>query len=358
MIVYILLLATILLSYAYSLKGKKTEIALYTLLSLLLCLFAGLRRPGIDADSINYEDFVLAADPIGTYLRSFPDYIFYEPSYYLIASFVKTVGLNPVVFFLIFSCLGTGIKLYAIKEITPLFFLSLIVYGSHFFLVHEMIEIRTGVASGFLFLSLPYVYKRKPVQFVITMLIGMSFHYSLIIALPLYFINSTKLNVPVYLGLIIIPYILIGLGLNVLQLISEFDLGVLSDKLKLYSKLLDEGEFNAINIFNVQVLLQMTLCTIFIFKWRLLQKKNIYSVVLIKTYVYSIACFVFFSPLPVFAFRFAGLLGTVEIILVPFLIYIIEPRSISYAIVFLIALLLFGISLFYAKYLEPYSLNI
>lgn len=356
MIIYLLIPFIVLLFYSLSIYEKPSEPYLYGILGCILVLFAGLRHPGIDADSLNYTDFVKGADTLGPFLRSVGDYMFNEPAYYFLASFVKTLGLPVTIFFLIFSILSISLKFIAIRKLSPFYFLSVLVFCSNFFFLHEMTQIRSGIASGFILLSVPYIQEKRIFPFLAMVAGGMCFHYSTIVVLPFYFLDSLTLNKVKYLSFILVPYLLKVIGFNIFDLLSDLHLGVFSDKLKVYNDLLQGGEFNAINIFNVELLLQIFICIVFIYYSESLLTHNKYSMLLIKIYVLSVSFYVFLSSIPVFAFRVGGLLGIVEIILIPFLIYLLRPRLAGFIMVIGISVLLFFVSIFYARFLQPYSM--
>jgi hypothetical protein len=142
--------------------------------------------------------------------------------------------------------------------------------------------------------------------------------------------------------------------IDIFSIMSLFNLGVFTEKLAFYQGLLDEGLFTTINVFNVITLIQLTLCCIFIYKSDYLATKNKYATLLIKIYVLSQAIFILFASMPVFAFRISGLYEIVQIIILPFLLYIFKPRYVAIGIIFGFCLLLLSINLFHSNLLKPY----
>ena len=99
------------------------------------------------------------------------------------------IGPYPIYLFLLFAILGVSFKLIAIKQLTELWFLSLILYLSNFFILHEMTQIRAGVASAFLLLCVKPIYDRDLKRFLLFAVLGFLFHYSAIVILPLWFLG-------------------------------------------------------------------------------------------------------------------------------------------------------------------------
>lgn len=327
-------------------------------IAVVLILVAGLRPIGVDMDSLTYEEVFNAVGSPVSYFKDYQYNSFYEPAYYLFPSIITNYfGLNITWVFLLFAILGVSLKFIAIPRLTDFTFLSIAVYFSHFFLLHELTQIRAGVASGILLLCIIEIEKRNFLRFVILMFIGLLFHYSIIIFLPFYFLSTKKFNKKIYLALLYVPFILHFLKIDVITILQTFRLGVISDKIQLYNDLLDLGVFNEINVFNSVFLIQVFLCSVFIIKSDLLYKNNKYALLLLKIYCFATASLVIFSNIPVIAIRISELLYIVQIILLPFLIYIVRPRSVALLFIIVFALTFMSINLLYIGILKPYFGN-
>lgn len=326
--------------------------------AVILILVAGFRQTGIDFDSTAYVDIFNTFDSPLNYFKDYQYNSLFEPAYYLIPGIVKSyLSLNITWSFLIFAIIGISLKFIAIPRLTNLVFLSAIVYCGHFFVLHDMTQIRAGIASGILLLCIPQIQKRNLFGFLVLLCLGLLFHYSMIIFLPFYFLDSKSINKKVFLALLFVPYILHFLHVNTVTVLSAFKLGIISDKIQLYNDLLELGLYTDINIYNVMFLIQLFTCGLFVLKSDLLLKNNKYALLLLKIYCISEASFVLFSNVPVLAFRISELLGIVQIIIIPFYIYIIKPKSIALLIVFGFALLYFSIDLLHLDFLKPYFAN-
>src|SRR5690606_7591384 len=134
-------------------------------------------------------------------------------------------------------------------------------------------------------------------------LLACCFHYSSILFFPVYFLSAKTINKKFWIGIITIPIIVYFLNINFIDIVSILSLGILSDKLVIYQTMFEQGEFaEAVNVFNARIILQF-LFTFFIFiKIDWLNRKNKYSILLLKCLIISLALFFLFSSLPVFAF--------------------------------------------------------
>lgn len=125
------------------------------LVGILLILVAGLRPIGIDGDSLNYVGVLHVS-------LSEANFIDKEPTFWIINELNKILfGGNEQTFFLIFAILGVSLKLLAIKKLSLLPFYSIFVYICLYFILHEMTQIRVGVATAIFLLAIPDIYNRN-----------------------------------------------------------------------------------------------------------------------------------------------------------------------------------------------------
>lgn len=328
------------------------------LIAIVLITIAGFKTIGVDNDSPTYVELFNGVGSPVNYFNEYRYNFFLEPAYYLIPSITTNyLSWDVTWVFVIFAILGVSLKFVAISRLTDLTFLSVLVYYCHFFLLHELTQIRAGVASGILLLCIIEIQRRNFLKFIMLIGIGILFHYSIIVFLPFYFLSAKEINKKVYLSLLFVPYILIALNVNVINILQTFRLGVFSEKISNYNDLLSLGMYDRIKTYSVVFLIQLLMCTIFIIKSDLLIQNNKYALLLLKIYCISAASLVTLSNIPVLAIRVSELLNIVQIILIPFLLYIIKPKYIALVLVIVYALIIISINLLYAPILRPYFSN-
>lgn len=139
-----------------SVTDKTTRFFVF-LFGVFLIVFAGFRSPGFDADSLNYIGVIHA--PISD--MSFLDK---EPSFWIVVILNQLLFSSSYIsFFMIYAMLGVSLKLYAIKTLLKDGFLfSLVIYLLLYYVLHELTQIRVGVASALFLLSLKDVLERRP----------------------------------------------------------------------------------------------------------------------------------------------------------------------------------------------------
>ncbi|EOR94024.1 capsular polysaccharide biosynthesis protein [Arcticibacter svalbardensis MN12-7] len=315
-------------------------------LGILLILFAGFRGPNVSSDFETYKDYYELVRPSSEYLP----FSFIEPSFVIFSK------IFPYLRFVIlaYAVLSVCIKLFAFEKLTPFVFYSVALWFSHFFLVLEMNQIRVGVAIGLLLLSIPSIVKRNHYQYVGLVFLAFLFHYSAIIFLPVYILNTNKVPV-IYFYVIPAAYLLHFLGIGLIEVVGKLPIPQLQGKMESYRSLYEMGSYVKINVYNPVILLRVGLIYIFLFNWRYLASKNENFVVMIQILVISIVSMLLLASLPAFGLRISDLFGSVEIILLPLLFNLIKEKYWVVLFLFIFGFLIMSIDLLYNQFLEPYS---
>lgn len=193
-------------------------------LIVVVCIgvLVGFRSPGVDRDYASYVHNYFDDVPKLIDFFSMEKLLSREPGIRLVASlFYKTIGFSLPVTLALLSGTAVFLKIKSlIKLSTALYPLMIIIYLSNFFLLHEMTQIRIGMATAFFFWSLQDLVKDDGKRFVLKNTIGFLFHYTAIIFL-LYWFFRRKKSFVVFLGLTIIVFfaavLVLYLNLNVMR---------------------------------------------------------------------------------------------------------------------------------------------
>lgn len=329
---------TVFLVYLQPEKPKRLYI-LYCFWGVLLILMAGFRSPGLDY--LNYVSVFY-----GDNTKSI------EPAIVIISWLIRSFTQNHLFLFVIFAALGVSIKFRAIRQLTGLWFLSVLIYLSYNYLYHEMIQIRAGIASGILLLCIKPLSDRNWKLFLILCTIAISFHISALLIFPLWILQNQNFNKRLYLGIILGSYLFAIIGMNFSYLIGFIPIERVQLLFKGYVYSTQQGiQSDYLNIFSVLQMMRVGICLFLIFHLEKLSNSNKYAPILLKIYSLSVASYVLFSDLPVLAVRISQLLGVVEIVLIPLIIYIFTERSRRIAILLpvIIGCVMLGLIVFYRK---------
>jgi hypothetical protein len=277
--------------------------------------------------------------------------IIVEPSFVVLSWILPNI--RAVV--LIYAALSVLIKIKALERIAPFPFFSIAMLFSHFFLVHEMNQIRAGIAIGGLLLSIPFIVERNIWKFTLIILFASLFHYSAIVFFPVYFLNYKKLN-RIYFFLIPGAYAFYMLGMGLMEILSLIKINFLQSKIEAYNSLYSAGFYTKMNVFNPIIVLRIALIYLFLYNWERLYTKSVYFFLLLKIYVISITLMVLFASLPAFGLRIADIFGIVEIILLPYVFYLLDKKYIMLAALFMFGLILMSLDLLYNHFLQAYTI--
>lgn len=345
MFFYIAVFLMLIIFYLISLDDT-VPILYYGICVVILISIAGLRKPGVDADMETYKQFYNSIDSIGFFQV--------EPTFKWIVLFVRYIFDTPTYLFLIYAILGVCIKTYAFKSLSEFFFLSLIVYYSFYFLLHEMTQIRVGVASGIFLLSIKDLYNKSYPGYIIKICFAGLFHYSAFVFLPLIFLNTQEIKPIIWYVLLGVAYLFFFLRIGIVDLVAFLPIPIIQEKISAYRLLLDQNIHSDISIYNPIILYKVAFSVFCLYNWKKLQQFNPYSIILIKIFLLSNIIFVLFTELPVLSGRLSQLYGISEIILLPFVFYIFESKIFSLLYILFISFLLLAIRLYYTNLLKPY----
>jgi len=305
-------------------------------LVFLLAIFAGTRAEGIDNDYFEYARLFLLYEDFS--LEGLAEK---EISFFLIPGIGSFFFSNQgIVYFsfLTFAFLAIALKLRAFSR--EHFFLNLSLYCSYWFFTQDMTTIRAGVACGIFMLAISDLYKEKYNAYLFKVILALLFHYSSILFLITYFLLRFRVKLMYYYLMLCVSFGVVVLKMNVLTLLG---LNVVFPKVQIYLDLLEKVDGEPVNIFNFRILLSIVITILFWLKFTIL-KDNKMFMILFKIHILSLVVFFMLSPTAmVFSLRTYDMLSVVQILLYPYILYLVKEKFIGYLIIFAIC----GVNLFY-----------
>lgn len=350
------------LAVEYDLKPFRNDInQTFLIISVfLLGLLAGFRGPEVARDYESYQnifDYIydLAGKNDGVFLPVI------EPGFAAIVLVFRSLShTNYVLFTMIFFAFASVLlKIISIKKLTANPYLVILFYFSHYFLLHEMTQIRIGFASAFFFIGLIFYLRGNKWIYISLILFATLFHYSALMYLLILFFDSKKFNKPIYFAVLIGSIILGVLRIPFLNYLGSFDPATISGRLGNYANIVESGRAENINVFNVLYLLDLGTCFYFIFFIpvnNLLNDKS--TLLFLKCNVLSIFLLSFLSGVPSFAFRFSELFGLLSMFMYATLVrYLPFDNKLNLLITILMAGVIFYITAFHGDLLHPYYIT-
>ncbi len=155
----------------------------FALLLGFLILFAGIRSANIDRDYLNYLSWFaeISTGPLTLF-----DWI-KDPAFVFISFPFARLGFNYAIALTIIVAIALIAKLHFARITSDPRWLTLFFYifVCRFFLDQEMTAIRAAAAIPFMSMSILFAYRRKNMESVLMLLVGLAFHLSAIAALPI-----------------------------------------------------------------------------------------------------------------------------------------------------------------------------
>lgn len=329
----------LLLSFLVFFEDKKDSYtrAFFVAATILLFAFAALRPIGADADSRTYA-------------------VLYESvrEEFIEWSFVGLSKLVHVLFddvrwlFVLYALLAIPVHAYGIFRLSPYVLLSLLIWFSHYFVVHDYTQIRVAVSIGIWFVGLSFLCQGKRWKYFLTVLFSIFFHYTAVaFLLPLFFSNK-PLNSRGRIFLASIVLFVYALYFAHIDLIVSLPIPYMQNKIEEYQRIRDMGIMgDEINVFNMVFLLRVTMFFFFLLKYPRVVRKFPNASLLLKVYCCSLASYVGLSGLPIVAGRVRELFGVVEVILFPMLLVTVRPIAFGRLMLVILALGFLSLNIFY-----------
>lgn len=338
MILYILALYIVL---SVVLISKQRWSSNKTFIWGCFCLFIGVTtlRTHNMPDYENYYDYFVTGD----FDRAEIGFKFYVES-------LKHIVTNPKILFLAVALLSVGIKWTAIQKLSPCIWGTLLIYLSHFFILHDMIQIRAAIASGLFLWATKYLAERDAKRFFLISAIAVLFHNSAFVIFPLWFINTSKTQKKLYLWMIPIAYIIVITGHSFGYLVSHIPITQIQTLWMMYEQMMAQDVGTAINIFNSMHLLRCAVCIFILINIDKIAQYSPYAITWAKLYTISFVAFLLLSDIPVVAFRISELLQIVEILLIPTILLLPRYRQLGKYMIIGFAGFCVFLNIFYNQY--------
>ncbi len=328
---------------------------LLAILFILVCFFAsfGVRKlpSPIGTVILIFMILIVALRPstMVDYIGYVNDYKYKsehsEPIYQLLYYVLHKINFKVIAFFFVMAVLTVTIKWYAIKRMTNLVVLSLLLWLSNIIVIQDMIAIRAALASSLLLWIIYFKVSEQKVIVWLFFALAVCAHYSALVFVFIPFMSAIKDYRKGYLAALILAMFFPLLNMSILDLMPSIS-SAYDYLVEVYK---DQKEANP---YNILVLARVLIAFILWGSLYKIESKNKYYTLSIK--VYTIGCilfFLFWKQVSV-AFRLGELLWVTEIIIYPYLMYLFGNRnkSICKFIPIIISIIFFLINMTNNKY--------
>ena len=179
----LLFITCLSLSFIEERLSDRDKKLLYVLLGVVMIVITGMREVGSTPDTEAYEDMYYAKEGNLTILLT-------EPSFRLISDLLHSMSLGITALFFAYAILAVPIQLSALWKISKMPFLTLTLYISYYYMIHDMVQMRCAVASGLFLWAIYFYVNHKKLYTLLFILLGTFFHYSAIAGLIIFFLGN------------------------------------------------------------------------------------------------------------------------------------------------------------------------
>ncbi|WP_038197792.1 EpsG family protein [Xenorhabdus bovienii] len=316
----------------------------FFILFLFIALFCGLRGINVDRDYVEYLDIYKKIPTLDNFFDVDFSLIHGDPIFFFIASIVKSIGLKSYFIFLFFALISLSIYRWCFQHYSIYPHLSLLIYFCHSFLNKEMTQIRAGLASSFILLTLCLIYRNKFKSAYVTMLLTTLGHSSgLLIFLSRFYNILMKRNVIIT---VLILTLIIHLNWKTLFYLLPQNLSLVQS----VQNYMYWTQYNySLSLLN-PILLRQFFYLIIFFHLRKKYNWNKRLDVFIFMYLFSTCWLVAFNDMAILSARIANLFSVSELILIPYSVHtlIINQKKKSASLLLSLTIFL-SLSLLYSN---------
>lgn len=317
-LIFLFFLFLLLFVEFYQLNKKQSSKITRELVVVCFILFFGLKGL-VGRDVFNYYNYFESLPTLWNWNINNFKFLEFDLGFSIFMSIVKSIIPNYFFFNFVNIVVDVIILNILMKRYSKYYVLGFIVYIVFYGYYFEIEQIRNLKAVLLFFLSLKCVEDKKLIPFLLINLLGVSFHFSALVYLPLYFILNKKFSPIVYLLIFIIGNIIFLFNLKyiipVLVFVGDLLGGTLQTKIELYiSNKLYSTAYGLSLGYIERIVTYLLVC--FVFYKKLLQA-NKFNLIFINIYVLYFISFFYFTEINVAVVRLSALFVISYAILLP-----------------------------------------
>lgn len=343
LLIFILLLSVFVL-FSENLPAKYHHYIYWG--SLLVLLFLCMTRPtSYVSDFKNYEEYFFGFDEKKIQLIVEPTFLWIAKTVYYAGGSIKTV-------IIIFAFLSIPLKLYSIRKITDytLFLLTVIVYASNYFMLHDCEQIRLAAGMAFGMFALYQKVERNYILMFFAYLISIAFHGTMsAFAIPL-LLTPKEITKRRKIILCLSVPVAVLIWIAHINPISVLPIPYLETRLLLYEMAISNGQHPDVRVINMMVLIRIALFYYIIYYYDTIKEHVKALPILIVSDALSLFCWFSLTKMSVIAVRMSQLFGFIEIILFGCIYYTIKQPLVGKSVVILLALYFFAQNFIYNQF--------
>lgn len=192
MVAYFIFLLIVLIIAYLTFRTNRQRPIMLILLYLVMTCFAGFRSSYVGTDSASYAHEYEELSFNNVQLKQGLAALIDEPGFYFLQKLLGSISNEYIVLFLGVAGIFCFFVLRSVKTSSVAPVLSLFVFITLGYYTFVFNAARQGLAMAIYMISIPYLMQRKFWRYMLVVLIAASFHKTIIIAIPLYFIFTMR----------------------------------------------------------------------------------------------------------------------------------------------------------------------
>lgn len=304
-------LASVRLAYAYDAEGKPDYDALHGLAPgtrIMVWILMGILFVMMVALCVNKSETIA-------------DYSVYEGMYEMGASRFNRRGVEPTfgiitilsptfhTLLLIYAVMSVGIHLVAITKNAPNIWLSLVCYLTLDFVLHDVIQIRAGVAAALALLSIRFIPERKWWYYFPLTVTATFFHYSAIVFIPMFFLPVKRMFKSFWIAALLVA---LAMGFTQTYIGTMFKWIPMEFINKFFEAYIGNKDFATAGIGPRRIIL-CVLLIVMILRVDAIKEHYPLAIPCLCLSIFSQMCFLMFGDIPVMQGRMGELFGLADI---------------------------------------------
>lgn len=327
MIFYILFFLILGLSFLHCYCNRRFTLA-YSFIVLTLIFLAGFRYEcGADFDS--YKEIYNDVNE-NNYLS------ICEPVFGILNYGIKSFFSFPV-FLLVIASLSLCLKSKVILKYSCCPFYSLLLYFMSVFLTQDMGQIRQGLAVSVCWCAFPFLAERKMRKYILLVVLASLIHFSAFICLLVFFFRNLKLT---YINTIITFVVCICMGQFVYSLLGNIDILGSFLQFKLHSYWGNDEYGSAIGL-NWGIVLHLIVMFLLLRYYDILKLDDEIKKIFVISYFIGNCVYFLCMQIEIMAGRLSLYYISLDIILIPIIVYSVFNNRSRFCVLALHAILLY-----------------
>ena len=271
-----------------------------------------------------------------------------EKGFWAIGILTKTFTNNYQIYFCVVSLITFFFLYKDLRQYSLYPLVGLCVYVARFYCGRNFMQIRAGVAYAILLLGVKYIQEKDWKRYFLVVFVAYLFHHSAIIAIPLYFFcNWIKIKPKIIVWGLVIAWIIGALFQGVVHNFIEDNAEDLNIGVRYTEAGGEKAMTESAGILNPMIYFQAFLLLAYTFLEKRIAPITKYYYVIRASYFYSTLILIIFCSYKVLSGRTSTAFATLEIGVIPSIIYLFNKRNRSFAF-FVLGIVL--VAIFYMNF--------